>query len=80
MLRFFSAHPVFRINKEHSYYNQIQMQLALTCQTLCDFVLYTHKGLIIDRVKFDKQYWETLQEKILDFYFTYMLPQMVNID
>ena len=38
------------LNKNHSYYNQVQMQLAITCQTWCDFVLYTSKGLIIDRV------------------------------
>ena len=71
---------IFRISKEHSYYNQVQMQLALTCQTWCDFVLYTSQGLIIDRVKFDPLYWEVLQKKILDFYFTYMLPEIVNSD
>ena len=29
------------INKSHTYYNRIQMQLALTTQTWCDFVFYT---------------------------------------
>ena len=42
------------ICKTHSYYDQIQMQLALTCQTFCDFVFYTNKGMVIDRVEFDK--------------------------
>lgn len=68
----------YRINKNHSYYNQVQMQLALTCQTWCDFVLYTSKGMIIDRVNFDAQYWETLQTKILDFYFKFMLPEILD--
>ena len=54
---------ILRINKKHSYYSQVQMQLALTCQKWRDFVLYTSKGLIIDRVPFDPNYWETLQLK-----------------
>ena len=41
------------LNKRHSYYDQIQMQLALTTQTWCDFVFYTSKGLVIDRIRFD---------------------------
>ena len=34
------------ILKTHSCYDQIQMQLALTCQTFCDFVFYTNKGIL----------------------------------
>ena len=47
------------INKKHSYYNQVQMQLALSYQTWCDFILYTSKGLVIDRVEFDEKYSQT---------------------
>ena len=31
------------ICKTHSYYDQIQTQLALTCQSFCDFIFYTTK-------------------------------------
>ncbi|XP_066925269.1 uncharacterized protein [Clytia hemisphaerica] len=68
----------FCINRNHSYFDQVQMQLALTCQTWCDFVVYTTKGLIIDRVKFDVQHWETLQRRILDFYFKFILPEIID--
>ena len=53
------------------------MQLALTTQTWCYFVFYTSKGLVIDRIRFDKDYWEELVSKILNFYFTYMLDQLI---
>ncbi|XP_057294057.1 uncharacterized protein LOC130622600 [Hydractinia symbiolongicarpus] len=69
-----------KINKDHTYYNQIQMQLAITCQTWCDFIFYTSKGLVIDRVPFDMKYWQELQKNILRFYFTYMLPQIIEKD
>ena len=56
------------------------MQLAATCRTWGDFVFYTSKGLVIDRVLFDKEYWENLQRNILGFYFKYMLPEIVECD
>ena len=42
------------ICKTHSYYDQIQIQLALTCQSFCDFIFYTNKRIVINRVEFDK--------------------------
>ena len=38
------------INKSHTYYDQIQMQLALATQTWCDFGFYKSTRLVIDRV------------------------------
>ena len=67
-----------QLNKRHSYYDHIQMQLALTTQTWCDFVFYTSKDLVIDRIRFDKDYWEELVLKILNFYFTYMFDQLIE--
>ena len=55
------------------------MQLDLTTQTWCDFVFYTSKGLIIDRVFYDEEeHWGKLQKSILDFYFHYMLGEIVT--
>ena len=51
------------ICKIHSCYDQIQMQLALTCPTFCDFVFYTNKGIVIDRVEFDESAWSKLRER-----------------
>lgn len=73
-----SESNTIHINKNHTYYNQVQMQLALTCQTWCDFVFYTSKGMVIDRVQFDAVYWEKLQSSILSFYFKYVLPEIVS--
>ena len=67
-----------QLNKRHSYYDHIQMQLALTTQTWCDFVFYTSKGLVIDLIRFDKDYWEELVLQILNFYFTYMFDQLIE--
>ena len=52
------------------------MQLALTTQSWCDFVLYTNKGIVIDRVRYNEQYWFKLQDKLLNFYFNFLLDEL----
>ena len=54
------------------------MHLALATQTWCDFVLYTSKGLVIDRVFYDEEHWGKLQKSFLDFYLHYMLYEIVT--
>ena len=66
------------INKQHSYYDQVVMQMALTGTTWCDFVVYSKKGIVIDRVRYDHEHWLILQKKIYDFYFNYYLPSLVE--
>ena len=62
------------LNRDHSYYDQVQMQIALSTQTWCDFIIYIFKGMAIDRIPFNSVHWENLKCNILKFYFTYMLP------
>ena len=66
------------VNKSHTYYDQIQMQLALTKQSWCDLIFYTSTGLIIHRLQFDETHWHKLQTKILNLYFEYMLDKLIN--
>ena len=53
------------------------MQLTLTCKTLCDFVFYTNKGMVIDQVEFDERVWNKLSERVLKFYFNYLLDNFI---
>ena len=83
---FISKNPCIRYCKNsnkiiicntHSYYGQIQMQLALTCQSFCDFIFSTNKGMLIDRVEFDESAWNKLSERVLKFYFNYLLDNFI---
>lgn len=71
-----STEGQLKININHTYYDQVQMQLALTTQTWCDFVLYTAKGMVIDRVQFDEKHWDSLRTKVKRFYFDYLLNEI----
>ena len=66
------------VNKSHTYYDQIHMQLALTIQSWCDFIFYTSKGLIIHRVQFDEADLRKLQTKTMNFYFECMLDKLIS--
>ena len=45
------------------------MQLALTCQSFCE--------VVIDRVEFDESAWNKLSERVLKFYFNYLLDNFI---
>ena len=66
------------INKSHTDYDQIQIQVALTRKTWCGFVFYTSKDLVIGRIFYDKEHWGKLQKSVLDFYFYYMKDEIVT--
>ena len=68
------------LRKDHSYYDQVQMQLALTTKSWCDFIFFTLKGMVIDRVRFNPEHWATLRNKILNFYFMYKLDALLSIE
>ena len=46
-----------RLKRNQEYYDQIQGQMALTGANWCDFVLYTSRGLNMERILFDIERW-----------------------
>ena len=41
-----------------------------------DFVVYTKKGMLIERISFDRGYWVELQEKLWQHYFTHFISML----
>ena len=64
------------VKKYHpdGFYTQIQIAIALSQITLCDFIVYTFDGMIIIRTQFDEDYFFSLLQKLnffhKDFYAT----------
>ena len=46
----------------------------LFTRVLCDFIVYTSKGLSVERIMFDQDQWDTLREKVCDYYSKHFLP------
>ena len=63
------------LRKGHSYYYQIQGQMAITGRNWCDFVVYTPYGISVERITFNESFWLNEMLPKLDlFYDGHYLP------
>jgi len=62
-----------RLKQNHNYYYQVQAQMALTETEWVDFVVYTSKSMVIQRVLFNDQFWDECARKLKKFYSKYYL-------
>jgi hypothetical protein len=63
------------LKKTHSFYYQIQGQMALTGRHWCDFFVWTLKGHYVERIPFDASFWKEMSSKLNLFYEHYVVPE-----
>ncbi|KAK3083747.1 hypothetical protein FSP39_002541 [Pinctada imbricata] len=56
------------------FYVQILGQMAILKLPFCDFVIYTNKGMNVERIPYNPTLWEEMFTKIKDFYNKFILP------
>ena len=66
------------LSRSHKYYTQVQGQLALCDKDFCDFVVWTPKGIIIERITRDLPFGEKLIAKLTALYVENMLPELIS--
>lgn len=67
------------LSTKHKHFYQIQGLLQITCRKWCDYVVYTFKGIKIYRIFKDDDFWNIqMFPKLREFYYFYLLPQIVN--
>lgn len=64
-----------KLKRNHVYYKQVQGQLGITGARWCDFVVYTSKGMSIERIAYDEQFWSTLKTTLKSYYFQHFLSK-----
>jgi len=62
-----------RLKEDHQYYAQVQGQMAITGTRWCDFIVYTSKGLYVQRIPFNYVYWEKLVRGLTSYYFNHFI-------
>ena len=62
-----------RPKRDHEYYTQVQGQMGVTGAQWCDFIVYTSKGLYVERIPFDPAFWQNLRRELLNYYFTHFI-------
>ncbi len=67
------------LKESHAYYAQVQGQMAITGRKWCDFIVYTRKGMSVQRITYDDAFWTTkLLPKLIDFYDHCFCPSIVS--
>lgn len=64
------------LRQSHNYYYQIQGALGVTGRQWCDFVVWTTRGISIERIQFDQAFWESMTIKLEHFFDTAVLPEL----
>lgn len=65
------------LDENHTYFYQVQMQMALTGTSCTDFVR-GKKNVIIQRIKFSENSWLCESEKAKSFFKKVILPEIVS--
>ncbi|XP_027901087.1 uncharacterized protein LOC114161736 [Xiphophorus couchianus] len=68
--------PVYALKKSHSYFRQIQVQLAVTGLDRADLVVFTLMETAIVPVTFDPDLWDETVSKLEVFYQEAVLPHL----
>ena len=66
------------LKTNHEYYAQVQGQMVITGAAWCDFAVYTLKGMSIQRIKFNQQFWDNVSDKLKDYNFQHFLSFAVS--
>ena len=68
-----------KLKQTHPYYSQVQGQMAVGRRTWNDFIIYTTKGISIERIYFDNLFWESiLLPKLINFYKNCLAPEILH--
>lgn len=53
--------------------------MAITGRQWCDFLAYTTKGILVDTVDFDEEFWkQKLLPSLENFYYNCIAPEIVS--
>ena len=67
-----------KLKRSHPYYCQVQGQMAITKRQWCDFIVFTLKGISIERINFDPDFWKDLLYCLIEFYDNCLGPEIVS--
>ena len=67
------------LKRTHMYFSQVQGQMAIGRRKWCDFIVYTKKGINVERLGFDQDFWDNdLLPKLCSFYDLCIGPEIVS--
>ncbi|KAG0444933.1 hypothetical protein HPB47_013212 [Ixodes persulcatus] len=65
-----------RLDRDNHYYSQVVGQMGVSGLSWADFVIYSGKFILIERIRLVQAEWDALKIKVEEFYFTTLLPYL----
>ena len=72
------ASSSLKLKHSHSYYTQIQGQLAITDKTFAWFFVYSHHGYHLEKIDFDKDHWTKVKANLIQFWMEHLAPCLIK--
>lgn len=69
---------ICKLKSNHSYYAQVQGQMAITQKKWCDFFVYTAHGYYLERISLNEAYWLELCENLDFFWINFLSEELVT--
>ncbi|XP_078658592.1 uncharacterized protein LOC144903975 [Branchiostoma floridae x Branchiostoma belcheri] len=66
------------LDHSHAYYYQAQAQIFICDVEYCDFVIWTNKGVYIERILPNEAFWNNIILKSKEFFDKAILPEIVG--
>ena len=66
------------LKSEHNYMYQVQGQMGVCQRPWVDFVIWTRKGLSVQRIPFDSEMWKRMVPKLQQFYISGMVAEQYS--
>jgi hypothetical protein len=66
------------LTEKHNYMFKIQGQLAVYELEWVDFVVWTKRGISVQRISFSLKKWENMLPKLETFYLSAILPDLIT--
>jgi len=68
-----------QLKRRHSFYYQVQGQMAITKRKWCDIVVRTGSNMLhIERITFDQDFWLNFKVQLEMFYDNAVLPELAD--
>ena len=63
------------LKRRHDYFYQVQGTMAIMGRSWFDFIVWSPKGMSVERIKFEQDLWAEAKPNLLDFYQKALLPE-----
>ena len=69
---------LLKLKRKHKYFTQVLGQMAMANVQMAIFFVYSSRGYHLEVIEFDKVFWNEVLKMLNNFFFTFLVPELVN--